>query len=58
MQKYLISCPQNQILTSLEKLHKEHKTTQNLLNDRFLQNKIIKINENEFFVGFVEEHEN
>jgi hypothetical protein len=53
MQKYFISCQQNQILIITEKLHKKHKPTHNLLNDRFLQNKIIKINENEFFVGFV-----
>jgi len=53
MQKYLIAYLQNQILTITEKLHKKHKTTQNLLSNGFLQNKIIKINENEFFVGFV-----
>ncbi len=53
MLNYFISCSQKLLLTQLQKLHKEYKPTQNLLIDGFLQNKIIKINENEFFIGFV-----
>ena len=53
MQKYVISYPQNQILTITEKLHKKHKPTRNLFNGRFFQSNILKIIKNEFFAGFI-----
>jgi hypothetical protein len=53
MQKYFIPCPYHPTLRTLHKPYKKYKPTHNLLIEQFLPNKILKINENEFLVGFV-----